>query len=182
MTAPAEPTPRATRSSGGGEPPSEDSVRRGRAEAAELGRLLDGLLVADVEHIGSGAVPGLAPGAVLELMAGVASLETGRAAEAVLAPAGWHYVPPTQDQRPWRRYFVKVRDGRRVAHLYLLDPASDRWRRQLVFRDALRGDPALVTEYAALRRARGTEFRDDREGHLRAKAAFVGRVLAEHGG
>jgi GrpB-like predicted nucleotidyltransferase (UPF0157 family) len=161
--------------------PSEDWAARGRAEAAELGRLLDGLLVADVEHVGSTAVPGLAAKAVLDLMAGVVSLDTARAAEAVLAPAGWHYVPPALDQRPWRRFFVKVRDGRREAHLYLLDPSTDRWRRQLVFRDALRGNPGLVAEYAALKGALATEFRDDREGYTRAKAAFVGRVLAAHG-
>jgi len=34
-----------------------------------------------------------------------------------LAPAGWFYVPPALDQRPWRRFFVKVADERRTAHL-----------------------------------------------------------------
>ena len=159
-----------------------DPVAQGRTEAAELGRLLGGLLTVDVEHVGSAAVPGLAAEAVLDFMAGVASLDTARSAETVLAPAGWYYVPPVLDQRPWRRFFVKERNGRRTAHLHLLDPASDRWRRQLVFRDALRGDPALVAEYAALKRSLGTAYRNDREGYTRAKAAFVGRVLAAGGG
>jgi GrpB-like predicted nucleotidyltransferase (UPF0157 family) len=180
MTTPAEWPAWATEEIGIS-PPSDDWLARGRAEAAGLGRLLDGLLVADVEHIGSTAVPGLAAKPVLDLMAGVASLDTARAAEAVLAPAGWEYVPPVLDQRPWRRFFVKVRDGRRVAHLHLLDPASDRWRRQLVFRDALRANPALVEEYASLKRAIATEFRNDREGYTGAKAAFVGWVLSAHG-
>jgi hypothetical protein len=46
---------------------------------------------------------------------------------AALAPHDWHYVDPELDQRPWRRFFVKVTDGRRSAHLHLMPPDSPRW-------------------------------------------------------
>ena len=86
-------------------------------------------------------------------------------------------VPPDLDQRPWRRFFVKVADGRRSAHLHVMSPDSPRWRQQLNFRDALRADPVLTAEYAALKRTLADQYADDREAYTAAKADFIRSVL-----
>ena len=53
---------------------------------------------------------------------------------------------------------------------------GERWRRYLAFRDALRADPQLVNEYAALKRELAAEFGADRLGYTEAKTDFVRRV------
>jgi len=147
-------------------------------ERQRLHDLLGPWLVDDVHHVGSTAVPGLPAKPIIDLMAGVGSLDDAPAMARVLAPYEWHLVPAELDARPWRRLFVKVAAGHRVAHLHLLDPRTRRWAEQLRFRDRLRARPALAAEYAALKRRLARAHADDREAYAEGKAAFVRRVLA----
>jgi len=61
----------------------------------------------------------------------------------------------------WRRFFVKVTDGRRSAHLHVMTSDSPRWHQQIAFRDALRADPILTADYAALKRVLAAKHTDD---------------------
>lgn len=96
---------------------------------------------------------------------------------AVLSEHDWHYVTPDLDQRPWRRFFVKVNDGRRIAHLHIMTADSVRWRQQIAFRDALRADPSTTSDYAALKRALAAEHTSDREAYSAAKDSFIHAVV-----
>jgi GrpB-like predicted nucleotidyltransferase (UPF0157 family) len=158
--------------------PSPDWLARGRRLSLELADTLGPMLVADVEHMGSTAVPGLAAKPIIDLMAGVASLDAADAIAQALAPALWHFVPPDLDQRPWRRFFVKVEQEHRAAHLHVMDPASPRWHEQLAFRDALRADADLAAEYSSLKRTLSDRHRHDREAYSEAKGEFISRVLS----
>lgn len=137
-------------------------------------------LVAPVEHIGSTAVPGLAAKPILDLQAAVANLRVAPLIAESLTAAGWSYVAPALDRRPWRRFFVKVEDGRRVAHLHVMAQGTARWDEQLAFRNVLRGDPGLVEAYAALKRDLAARHRADRESYTAAKSHFVCAVLEQH--
>jgi len=119
---------------------------------AQLGGLLDRWQIGDIQHIGSTAVPGLAAKPILDLMAGCTNLDRAPEIAAVLVEYGWHHVPPELDEQPHRRFFVHVVDGHRHAHLHLMRPGTERWQRQLAFRDRLRADPQLRDAYAALKR------------------------------
>jgi GrpB-like predicted nucleotidyltransferase (UPF0157 family) len=147
-------------------------------EQQRLRILLGPWLVDDIHHVGSTAVPGLPAKPIIDLMAGVGSLDDAAAMAQVLAPHDWHFVPPEFDARPWRRLFIKVAAGHRVAHLHLLEPGTRRWAEQLRFRDRLCARPALAAEYAGLKRWLAREHAHDREAYAQAKAAFVRRVLA----
>ena len=160
-------------------PPDDGWAAAGAAEVEQVRVLLAPWQVAAVEHVGSTSVPGLAAKPILDVMAGLNDLTRAAQIAAALAPHDWHYVPPELDGREHRRFFVRVRDGHRYAHLHLMDPAGQRWHDQLAFRDALRGDPALVAEYAALKRNLAAQLADDREAYSAAKTTFVRRVLAD---
>ena len=152
--------------------------RLGAALRGELDLALARWLVAPVEHVGSTAVPGLAAKPVLDLQAAVADLGCAPAVAEAVAGSGWHLVPPEFDVRPWRRFLVQVVvDDARVAHLHLLVGNSERWGEQLAFRDALRAEPGLVQQYAALKRQLAAEHADDREAYTDAKSDFVRSVL-----
>jgi len=161
-------------------PPDATWLRSGEQERRRLDGVLAAWLVAPVEHIGSTAVPGLVAKPILDLQAAVDDLGCGSDIAAVLARCGWHAVPPSLDGRPWRRLFVKVDGGHRVAHLHLLLRTHPRWGQQLLFRDALRADAELARRYAAVKLALAERHAHDREAYTAGKAAFIAAVLDEH--
>lgn len=162
-------------------PPDDAWQQRGGQECRRLDATLAAWLVAPVEHVGSTAVPDLPAKPILDLQAAVDDLDCASSVTSALAPAGWHYVPPELDARPWRRFLVKVDGGHRVAHLHLISSRHARWRQQLVFRDALRADPELAQRYAAIKTTLAARHADDREAYTAGKAGFVAAVLREHG-
>lgn len=150
---------------------------RGDQERHYLETLLAPWLIARIEHIGSTAIPDLPAKPIIDLQAPVADLRDPDPIAAALAPTYWHYVEPDLDQRPWRRFFVKVTGGRRSAHLHVMTPDSPRWQQQIVFRDALRANPILTADYAALKRVLAAKHSDDREAYTAAKSEFIRTVL-----
>jgi GrpB-like predicted nucleotidyltransferase (UPF0157 family) len=162
---------------------------RGRAEAAAVDALIGkqstgGRLVGPTEHIGSTAVAGLPAKPILDLLAAITDLEVGAEVAQVLARHGWHFVPPELDGRPYERFFVKVVDGHRAAHLHLVLAGSSYWSDRLRFRDLLRGDPRSAADYAALKTRLASAHAKDREHYTAAKYDFVQNVLrrAPHDG
>jgi GrpB-like predicted nucleotidyltransferase (UPF0157 family) len=148
--------------------------------AAELQPVLGPGLLGPVEHVGSTSVPGLTAKPVIDLMARAADPDAVVAqAQAELSRRSWSYVPPEFDQRPFRRFFVKVSpDGEhRLAHLHLMFAGAERWDEQLRFRDALRADPGLRDEYAAVKSRLARAHASDRERYTDEKGAFVVRAL-----
>ena len=151
---------------------------RGEQERDRLETLLEPWLVARIEHVGSTAIPNLPAKPIIDLQAPVADLADARPITAALGPHDWHYVDPDLDQRPWRRFFVKVAGGQRSAHLHIMVLDSPRWHQQIAFRDALRADPTLTADYAALKRVLAIRHSDNREAYTAAKSDFIRKVLA----
>lgn len=151
----------------------------GAVAAVELDVLLAPWVVGEVEHVGSTAVPGLDAKPVLDLQAPVVDLACAVEVAMILAPHGWHYVPPELDGRQWRRFLVHVTEDHRTRHLHLLVSGSPRWKDQLAFRDALRADTTLATRYGQLKSALAAEHSDDREAYTEGKSDLVRAVLDE---
>lgn len=155
---------------------------RAAGYATELLPVLNRWLLSPIEHVGSTAVPGIVAKPVIDLMARVAEPDAVvDQASGKLEALNWRYVPPELDGRPWRRFFAKVSpDGQhRLAHLHLMPAGAARWAEQLRFRDALRANPALRDEYAAVKQQLAASYADDRERYTDEKAAFVARVLRD---
>ena len=149
---------------------------------AERARLIDAigtwLVDGSIEHIGSTAIPGLAAKPVIDIMAGVESLDGSRAALAVLERYDYCYAPYRTDVMHW---LCKPSPTRRTHHLHLVPLGSPLWLEQLTFRDHLRTHSDMAQEYAALKRRLAEIHRFDREAYTTAKAPFVRRVLLEAG-
>jgi GrpB-like predicted nucleotidyltransferase (UPF0157 family) len=135
-------------------------------------------LIGDVHHIGSTAVPGLPAKPIVDMMAGVRDLDG--ATVAVLAGLGYGHAP----HRPDALWFHKPADrhGYDCTHaLHLTVPGSPLWRERLTFRDALRADPVLRDEYAALKVRLARAHGADLAGYTADKRDFVARVLGTRG-
>jgi GrpB-like predicted nucleotidyltransferase (UPF0157 family) len=154
-------------------PYDPDWPRRFEAERARLEQVLAPWLSGGIHHIGSTAIPGIAAKPLVDMMAGVASLERSRAAYEPLFALGYEHTP----HRPGIAHHF----SRRGLGLHLTEPGSDLWRERLAFRDALRADPALAAEYGELKLRLAREHPDDRAAYTNGKRAFVGAVLAQSG-
>jgi GrpB-like predicted nucleotidyltransferase (UPF0157 family) len=150
---------------------------RGEQERQHLETLLEPWLIAAIEHVGSTSIPHLAAKPIIDLQASVGDLADTESIAAILAPHDWHSVDPDLDQRPWRRFFVKVTGGRRTAHLHVMTLDSPRWHEQIAFRDALRANPTVTADYAALKHVLAATHTDDREAYSAAKSDFIRSVL-----
>lgn len=145
--------------------------------AAELAPCLPAR--AQLEHIGSTAVPGLCAKPVLDLLLGVGALaEVDDALIAALARLGYGYRPAYEAQIPERRYFVREAGLLPRVHLHAVQRGGVIWRAQLGFRDALRDSPKLRDEYAGLKQALALQHAGDKSAYTEAKSPFIRQVLA----
>ena len=156
-------------------------AQRGQREREHLHELLKPWLAGRIEHVSSTAVPGLAAKPIIDLQAPVPELAVAELIAGVLSAHDWHYVPPELEQRPYRRFFIKVKSGHRAAHLHLLLPDSARWEQQLTFRDTLRTRPDLAHAYGQLKTDLAQRHREDREAYTAGKHRFIQDVLAGRG-
>ncbi|HEX5309769.1 MAG TPA: GrpB family protein [Solirubrobacteraceae bacterium] len=137
------------------------------AERSRLAPLLEG---ADIYHIGSTAVPGLAAKPVIDMIAFVTDIDAPIAA--LVERAGYQFPPAYNSTLSHRRFLCYPSASRRTHHLHLVDEQHELDRR-LRFRDRLRTDPALASEYATLKRALASRYASDREAYTEAKRHFI---------
>jgi GrpB-like predicted nucleotidyltransferase (UPF0157 family) len=128
-----------------------------------------------IHHVGSTAVPGLAAKPIIDILTGVANLESSRACFESLAEVGYLYAPYRPEEMHW---FCKPHPDRRTHHLHLVPVQSKRFRDELGFRDRLRADPEVAAEYAALKRELAARFEHDRDAYTDAKSDFIRAILS----
>ncbi len=146
----------------------------------EARRLQAALLAAApvIEHIGSTSVPGLAAKPVIDLLVGVRSLDAFASHVDRLAACGYEYVPAYEATLPERRFFRRRLRGIRTHHVHVVELNGPCWRRYLAFRDRLRADAALASNYATLKSALAARFAADRDAYTDGKTGFVEAALA----
>lgn len=144
-----------------------------RSFAAERDRLAALIAGAEIHHIGSTAVPGLAAKPIVDIMVLVDDLDAPIAA--LVERGGYQFPEAFNATLEDRRWLCRPSAAVRTHHLHLVsDP--DVLASHLRFRDRLRERPHLRREYAELKRSLAERFRDDREGYSEAKSSFVARV------
>jgi GrpB-like predicted nucleotidyltransferase (UPF0157 family)/L-amino acid N-acyltransferase YncA len=156
------------------EPYRDDWPRVFSLEREALAPILAPWLHGPIEHVGSTAVPGLAAKPIVDIMAGVESLEASRDALPKLAPLGYRYAPYREDAMHW---LCKPGPDLRTHHLHLVPFGSSLWKDRIAFRDRLRADARIAREYAALKHELALRHPDDREAYTGAKGPFIERVL-----
>lgn len=147
---------------------------------AERARLLAAAAgdFAELKHIGSTAVPGLAAKPMLDLLAGFAS---GRAIAELatrLEPLGYEWRPRAMGDVDVA-YFRRIVGDVRTHHLHVVP--ADLWATDArrVFRDLLRAHPDIASAYSALKRELAARHGEDRVSYTEAKTEFM-RILAQH--
>ena len=130
-----------------------------------------------MEHIGSTAVPGLAPKPIIDILIGVKQLSEAREYISFLQKISYEYVSEFEKVVPERLFFRK---GilTRTHHIHLVEKESDFWERHLRFRDILRANPDIAREYELLKKDLALKFSFDRDAYSNSKTEFIERVLS----
>lgn len=148
------------------------------AEREQLERVLAPWLVAGIEHVGSTAVAGMAAKPVIDIMAPVESLAASRPAIDALRALHYQYAPYRPEAMHW---FCKPGPEFRTHHLHLVPYRSALWAERILFRDRLRSDPVLATDYVAIKRRLAALHVHDREAYTEGKGAFIAEALRQAG-
>jgi GrpB-like predicted nucleotidyltransferase (UPF0157 family)/GNAT superfamily N-acetyltransferase len=143
-------------------------------ERTALEEMIGGWVTGGIHHVGSTAVPGLDAKPIVDILVGVADLETSRDCFEPLANLDYRYAPFLPEQMHW---FCKPHPARRTHHLHLVPTGSERFAEELAFRDRLRADPRAAMDYAALKRQLAARFKEDREAYTNAKEGFIRKAL-----
>jgi GrpB-like predicted nucleotidyltransferase (UPF0157 family) len=151
--------------------PDEFAAEKQRLQAA-LGDIALG-----IEHYGSTSVPGLRAKPILDIMVGVRALEDWVKCKAPLEALGYDYAAHAGIPNDF--VFGRGRDRTERTHLvHVVEYGGEQWRNALAFRDALRADPALAAEYAAIKQQAVEQLPVNRARYTDFKAPFVAAVLA----
>jgi GrpB-like predicted nucleotidyltransferase (UPF0157 family) len=144
-------------------------------EADVLRHALAAWLTGPIEHIGSTAIPGLAAKPIIDVMAGVETLDGSRPAIAAAAEVGYCYEPYQAEIEHW---FCKPSPAVRTHHLHLIPVSTTAWIRPIAFRDYLRAHASVAREYEELKRRLAVEYRFSRKAYTEAKRPFIERITA----
>ncbi len=146
-------------------------------ERARLDAALPGVF-RDIAHIGSTAVPGLHTKPIIDLLAGVGSIDEAIALAARLRAVGYTTPPGMNEDLVDRQFFMRHARGRRTHHLHVVVHDAPGWHERIAFRDRLRTDPLLQQRYAMLKAELAERFANDRDAYTEGKSAFIRDALA----
>ena len=149
---------------------------------AEAGRIRQALgpLAVRIDHHGSTAVPGLAAKAIIDIQVSVPNLQPLDAFGPPLEAIGYLHVPHADDA--FCPFFHRPADWPHTHHVHVVESGGGEERRTLAFRDYLRAHADAAREYERLKRTLAAQSiatdRESREAYARAKADFIGRIVA----
>jgi GrpB-like predicted nucleotidyltransferase (UPF0157 family) len=135
-----------------------------------------GDLAAEIVHVGSTSVPGLAAKPVIDLNILLRSPADLPAVIGRLARLGYRHEG---DFGIAGREAFATPPGYSAHdhHLYVCAPDWPGYTDQIAFRDHLRANPQTARAYARLKRSLAVQYRDNRGAYANAKAGFVAAVL-----
>lgn len=130
---------------------------------------------AEVEHIGSTAVPGLPAKPILDIAVGIPQSVDVSGCIMRLQQHGFDYRGDAGDGGG--HVFVRAKADVRTHHVHLVALGGRQWRAYLTLRDLLRQDAEARDGYAAVKRDLALRFPEDRKSYTNAKDAIVEQLV-----
>ena len=135
-----------------------------------------GPLVAEVEHVGSTAVPGLTAKPVIDMDVVLAS--PSDLPEVIRRLGALGYTNEGELGIAGREAF-RWPPGESRHHLYVLSAGARELRRHLAFREALLADRTIRDAYSELKKNLSRQFPHDRKAYTEAKSAFIKNIIGD---
>ncbi len=132
----------------------------------------------EIHHFGSTSVPGLSAKPVLDILIAASDLKRVDALNPRMRQN--RYVPQGEYGIPGRRYFVKTAAENPEIHTYhvhVYQSGDPKIAQELLFRDCLRANAALLREYEQLKLRLADRYRFSPEEYTDAKSEFIAEAL-----
>ncbi|MCU1399931.1 MAG: GrpB protein [Acidimicrobiales bacterium] len=157
--------------------------------AASLRALLDraGVVVTEIEHIGSTAVPGLAAKDVIDIQVGISDLDDERLAAAMVVSGYRWWGDIHRDHQPpgqtipldeLTKRFASQGDHGRPTNIHFRVPGRFNHRYALLCRDYLRTHRTAADAYGEVKRNLARLFPDDVEAYYDVKDPVFDVIMA----
>lgn len=155
---------------------SSEWANLAREEITRLTAALGRNVIA-IHHFGSTAVPGICAKPILDLMPEVSALAELDPAKPTLEGLGYEW---------WGEYGIAGRryctlndsaTGRRVVQLHCFESGNPEIERHLAFRNYLRANPEVASEYDREKRRCRDLHPEDSHGYTDAKSAWIESVM-----
>ncbi len=111
----------------------------------------------DIQHVGSTSIEGLDSKPIIDIAAGVKSLDNAGIEGRVM--------------------FAKGREDLRTHYLHIEIINGELWKNHIYFRDYLRLNKEAVEEYSRLKKNLASKYTNDRGSYTNAKNEFINSVL-----
>nr|WP_249292049.1 GrpB family protein [Metabacillus flavus] len=105
------------------------------------------------------------------------SLEETRHYKEAFTGIGYEMVD--HEEFPYRVFFRKGSFGAGTCHLHICEYQNDYWNNLITFRNILRKDRKIRTEYESLKISLAGKYQDDRQKYTEGKSDFILRALAQ---
>ena len=129
---------------------------------------------ANIEHVGSTAVPGLGGKGFIDIAIAVDQNKLADTSSK-LAKAGYEYRPDASTKDRWfhRMELPDQKQGFRRYHIHLTYPTSKDWREMVAFRDYLRSHPDELAKYAEIKKHAAEISNEEREVYIKTKEPVI---------
>ena len=151
-----------------------------------LSNELDGLAIR-IEHVGSTSVPGLAAKPIIDIDVVIKSMDHLPKVIKKLDVLGYLHEGDLgiKNREAFARRDIYVPyssegNEKYEHHLYVCDEESEELNRHIIFRDILKNNPLLVSEYANLKIELSNKFTNNRKAYTEGKTEFVTKVMNEY--
>ena len=135
--------------------------------------------LAQIEHIGSTAVPELSAKPLIDIMVGLSSFKEVSQHIQALENIGYQYISKFEDQMPERRFFTKSQNGYTTHHVHMVELGSKFWERHLLFRDYLRTHEVTRKQYQDLKLELSKKDWNTGNDYAQAKNEFIRTIEAK---
>lgn len=131
--------------------------------------------VADIQHIGSTAVPGLSAKPIVDILIAVNQLAAAEKYSIHLQTIGYEYIYYAENID--RLFFRKGTP--RTHHVHIVEYGSWTYWRHILFRDYLFAHPETAQQYEQLKREMAIKFKTDRNAYTDSKTEFIRSIVAQ---
>jgi GrpB-like predicted nucleotidyltransferase (UPF0157 family) len=132
---------------------------------------------AQIEHVGSTAVPGLTSKPIIDIAVGLSADDDTSSTLSALEAIGYRYRGYREDAGG---HVLDFREGEYTTrHIHVVLLSSRQWRRYIMIRDYLRTQPGARARYASAKCHLAATFSHDRRGYTAAKRAILDQLFKE---
>lgn len=145
-------------------------------EKESLQELL-GDIVADIQHIGSTAIPNLSAKPIIDILVGIRSWFDITKVRKLLENAGYEYRENGSTDE--KVLFAKGAKEKRTHYIHITEVGSSVWQNDLSFRDYLLAYPKEVSRYEKLKQELAAKHAENRELYTKGKSDYIKSVLTK---